>query len=420
MKWLGAATVALFLAAACGPSGSTASTTITFWYLAAGSQPEQAFQQAAKAFEARHPDVAIKGTLVSGQDAYAKLLAATTSGTGPDVIQINASWTGAFAAAGGLHEFTADEMQSLGGSTAFVPAAWASSGAYKAGKTTSIPWFIDTRAVYYRTDVLEHLGINPADAFTNWEALDHTLTSIKTSHSIPALGIAGKNDSNPANSFAPWIWEAGGSFVTDDGKAPTVNTPLSVDGFDEYQRFGGKYVDSHVLQQTSATVESMFAAGQFAVTISGPWLASKLQGSQFGVAPFPTGHRGHVVFAGGSNLSILTKTKHASAALDWVRWLVSVEGQTNYVARIGMYPALAAAADASAFTGNKFFAAFKVQIKDGRAFPTLPAWPRVESAMTPHLGQIWDDVIASGEPVAKDHLKSLLDKAAADMLAALK
>ena len=420
MKWLVAAMVAAFLAAACGPSSSTASTTINFWYLAGGAQPDQAFQQAARAFEAKNPSVAVKGTLVSGPDAYSKVLAAATSGTGPDVMQIDSSWTGALATAGGLHEFTADEVRNLGGSAAFVPAVWASSGAYKSAQTMSIPWFIDTRAVYYRTDVLGHLGINPADAFSNWEALDHTLNSIKTSHSIPALGIAGKNDTSPANSFAPWIWEAGGSFVTDDGKSPTVNSPLSVDGFDQYQRFGGKYVDSHVLQQTSATVDAMFAAGQFAVTLSGPWLASKLQGSQFGVAPFPTGHRGQVVFAGGSNLAILAKSKHASGAMDWVHWLVSADGQANYVMHLGMYPALAAAADASAFTGNKYFAAFKSQISSGRAFPTLPAWPKVESALTPYLGQIWDGVVASGEPVAKDRLKSLLDKAAADMQTALK
>ncbi|HKW71895.1 MAG TPA: extracellular solute-binding protein [Candidatus Dormibacteraeota bacterium] len=419
MKVLAPATVALVLAACSASPGSSASTTISFWYVAGATQSDQAFQQVAHAFQAKNPTVEVKGTALSGADAYSKLLAATTSANGPDVIAINASWAGAFAGAGGLHEFTAAEVQSLGGSAAFVPAAWASSGAYKSGKTTSIPWFIDTRAVYYRADVLQHLGIDPANAFSNWEALDHTLTAIKTSHSIPALGIAGKNDANPAANLAPWIWEAGGSFVSDDGKTPTINSSLSVDGVDEYQRFGGKYVDAHVLQQTTATVEKMFADGQFAVTFSGPWLASKLQGSQFGVAPFPTGHRGQVVFAGASNLAIPARSKHMSAAMDWVHWLVSAEGQTSYVPRVGMYPALVSAADSTAFTSNRYFAAFKSQISAGRAFPALPAWPKVETAMVPHLGMIWDDVIAGGEPVAKDHLKTLLDKAAADMQAAL-
>src|SRR5262249_2475970 len=161
--------------------------------------------------------------------------------SGPDVMQISASWAGSFAAAGGLHEFTADEVQSLGGSAGFVAAAWTSTGAYKSGKTTSIPWFIDTRAAYYRVDVLNHRGINPADLFSKGEALDHTVTAIKTSAPTPALGIAGKNDANPAGNFASWIWEAGGSFVSDDGKTPTINSSLSVDGVDEYQRFGGKY-----------------------------------------------------------------------------------------------------------------------------------------------------------------------------------
>lgn len=419
MRWLASAGVALVLGAACSSSStSTATTAITFWYLPNGAQPEQAFQAAAKAFQAEHPNLEVRGTELTGADAYGKLLSALTSGGGPDVIQLNASWSGAFARAGGLHEFSAGEVQSLGGSTAFVPAAWASAGAFRTGKTTSIPWFVDTRAVYYRSDVLQQLHIDPAAGFSNWEALDHTLNAIKTSGKMPALGIAGKNGSNLANDFAPWIWEAGGAFLSDDGTTPTINSSASVDGVDEYQRFGGDYVGAAVLQQNTAGVEAMFAAGKFAVTFSGPWLASRLQGVQFGVQPFPTGHAGHVVFAGGSNLAILAASKHHDAAFEWVRWLVSSEGQSSYVPRVGMYPALSTAAEASAFTSNKYFAAFKSQIGVARSYPTVPAWPRMQAAMETDLGKIWDDVIAGGQPVAKDHLQTLLDKAAADMQAA--
>src|SRR5690348_10651871 len=99
MRWLALATVALFLAVACGgPNSSSASTTVNFWYLSSGTQPDQAFQQAVKAFEAKHPETTVKGTPITPADAYTRLLAATTSGTGPDAIQINASWTGALTA----------------------------------------------------------------------------------------------------------------------------------------------------------------------------------------------------------------------------------------------------------------------------------------------------------------------------------
>src|SRR5207237_6187044 len=124
---------------------------------------------------------------------------------------------------------------------AFVPLAWPTV------KATSIPWFIDTRVVYYLADILKDLNIDPANAFSNGEAFDHTLDAIKISKKISPLGIAGRNDSNPVASFAPWIWEAGGSLLSDDGSKPTINQSASVDGVDEFQRFGVRYVDADCL-----------------------------------------------------------------------------------------------------------------------------------------------------------------------------
>lgn len=379
MRWLAATTAGLILAAACSSSSSsTPATTITFWYLPTGAQPDQNFKDAAKAFHAEHPDIEVNGIKISNADAYQKMLSAPTGANAPDVIQINADWAAGFAATGALQ--------------------------------TSIPWFIDTRAVYYRSDILQQLNIDPANAFSDWEAFDHTLDAIKGSGKIAPFGIAGKNDSNIVGSFAPWIWEAGGSLMSADGTKATINEPRSVDGVDEFQRFGGKYVDPAVLQQDSAGVDAMFAAGKFAVTISGPGLAAKLQNVKFGTAPFPTGHAGHVVYVGGSNLAIAKASKHESAANEWVKWLVGSEAQTGYVQKLGMYPALPSAAQPGAF---------QKQLSVGRSLPALAAWPRIETALAPDLGKIWDQVIADRQPMAKDHLQALLDSAARDMQMAL-
>src|SRR5437879_12519604 len=113
------------------------------------------------------------------------------------------SWVGAFAATAGMREFTADDVQNLGGSTAFVPAAWSTSAAFNTGKITAIPWFIDTRAIYYRTDILKQVGIDPADGFKDWEALDHTLEAIRAPGKIATVGLPGQNDASVVPSFQP-------------------------------------------------------------------------------------------------------------------------------------------------------------------------------------------------------------------------
>ena len=394
MRWLAPGAVALLLTVACGgqPNAPSAATTIKFWYLSSGAQ------DAAKAFHTAHPDIDVKATKISS------LPSSLTGANAPDVVELNRDSVAAVANTGALHEFSTDEVQSIGGKSAFVPQAWPT------GKTTSIPWFIDTRVVYYRADILKELNIDPANAFSNWEAFDHTLDAIKISKKISPFVIAGRNDSNPVASFAPWIWEAGGSLLSDDGTKPTINQSASVDGVDEYQRFGGRYVDADVLKQDTAGVESMFANGKFAVTIAGPSQATKLKGSQFGVQQFPPGHTGHAVWIGGSNLAIAKNSNQESAAFGFVKWLTGSEGQGAVATNIGMYPALQTAGPAGPI---------KSQLAAGRSLPTLVAWPALEKSMRTDLGKIWDEVIADGQPMAKDLLQTLLDKTAADMQTAL-
>src|SRR5438445_3171263 len=394
MRWLAPGAVALLLTVACGgqPNAPSAATTIKFWYLSSGAQ------DAAKAFHTAHPDIDVKAEKISS------LPSSLTGADAPDVVELNRDWVAAVANTGALHEFSSDEVQSIGGKSAFVPQAWPT------GKTTSIPWFIDTRIVYYRADIFKELNIDPANAFSNWEAFDHTLDAIKTSKKISPLGIAGKNDSNPVASFAPWIWEAGGSLLNDDGTKPTINQSASVDGVDEYQRFGGRYADANVLQQDTAGVESMFANGKFAVTIAGPSLATKLKGSQFGVQQFPPGHTGHAVWIGGSNLAIVKNSNQARAAFELVKWLTGSEGQDAVATKVGMYPALLAAGPAGPI---------KSQLAAGRSFPPMAAWPTLEKSMRTYLGKIWHEDIAEGQPMAKDLLQRPLDKPGTDMQTAL-
>ena len=84
-----------------------------------------------------------------------------------------------------------------------------------------------------------------------------------------------------------------------------------------------------------------------------------------------------------------------------------------------MYPALLSAAGASVFAGNKYLAAFKVQVNTGRPFPTVAAWPSIEKILAADLGTVWDTVIADHQPMAKDALQTVLEKAATDMQAAI-
>ena len=442
-------TTALFalsslLVMACGNTGgSTTSTTvgydksqpkvtINFWYMPNGADPNGYFKAEADAFMAEHPNITVNGTLVDWGDAFNKITTALTSGVGPDVTQLGTTWVGAFSKTGGLHTFSQAEVDGMGGTSAFVPAAWASSSLVGSGKVTAIPWFIDTRAIYYRTDVLQSLNIDPATAFADWNSFDQTLGKIQQSGKIQAFGVPGKNAYDVVHNIAPWVWGAGGDYVNQDGSKATINSDASVDGVYQYAQLVSKYEDKAVLQKNNNDVEALFAQGKFAVTTDGPWLAQQMQQPKasggfaddvaakagFATAPYPAGPKDHKVFFGGSNLAIMKSSKQEAAAYEWVRWLTD-KGQPTYVSKVGMWPSRGLSANASIFANNKYDTAFKNQLQFGKSYPMVASWGAIEGALVKDFGVMWDKVSASNGPVSRATIKDLMTTANQDVEAAI-
>jgi len=428
------------LATACSSTGTGTSSAsvgygkdqpkvkVAFWYMPNGSAPNDYFKAEAAAFNAAHPNIEVDGTLVDWGDAFTKITAALTSGVGPDVTQLGTTWVGAFSRSGGLHQFSQGEVDGLGGSSAFVPASWKTSGLVGTNQTTAIPWFIDTRAVYYRADVLRELNIDPASAFTDWTAMNQTLARIKASGKITALGVPGKNDYNVIHNFAPWVWGAGGDFISTDGTRPMIAEPASVDGVYEYQQLAATYADPAVMQKNTNDVEALFAAGRFA-SLAQALQAPKSQGGYaddvtaragFGTQPFPAGPKAHAVFFGGSSLAVPKSSRQQAAAYEWVRWLTSDQGQASYVAKVGAYPARVSAGSAGVFASSPYLPAFKSQLQYGRAYPITPAWGTIETSMVADLGKVWDVVAQTNAPAPKATVQDLMQKASQNMQAAIK
>jgi multiple sugar transport system substrate-binding protein len=415
-----------------GYAASQPKVKISFWYMPNGAAPNDYFKAEAAAFNATHPNIEVDGTLVDWGDAFNKITTALTSGVGPDVTQLGTTWVGAFSKTGGLHSFSQPEVDGMGGKSAFVPAAWASSSLVGSGQTTAIPWFIDTRAIYYRTDVLQSVGVDPATGFATWDAMDQTLAKIKAAGRMQAFGIPGKQAYDVVHNFAPWVWDAGGDYVNANGTKQTISSDSSVDGVFQYASLASKYVDKATLQKNNNDVEALFAQGQFAVTTDGPWLAQQLQAPSssggfadsptakagFGTVPYPAGPKDHKVFFGGSNLAVTKASKNEAAAYEWVRWLTN-QGQPTYVSKVGMWPARGLSANATVFASDKYDQAFKNQLQFGKSYPMVAAWGPIETALVKDFGTLWDQVSQSDGPVSRSVVKDDMTKAGQDIDAAI-
>lgn len=430
--------VALFLALAMvlsftGVSLAAEKVELNIWFMPNGPKPMDALKVELDAFQKLHPNVTVKATQLDWGSAWTKITTAATSGVGPDVLQLGTTWVGAISAMGALLPLNSYMKESE--SKNFLPAAWETSHLKGSKEITAVPWFVDTRAAFYRTDVFKQLGIDPKEAFKSWDTLTAALQKIKDANltiektKIEPLGVPGKNDWNVIHNFAPWIWGAGGDYLTADANKSAIDSEASMAGVLAYIELANKgLIPRSALELNTAQTEANFTNGMYAVTFSGPWLVKKLTtpvklggndntitAKNFAVIEFPAGPKGRYVFFGGSNLSVMKSSKHKAEAVALVKFLASNESQVRYTNGIGMLPARVSALNADWITSNPNMMAFKRQSSSGRSYPAIAGWGPIESVLMKRLGIVWDRVAGVNGAYSVDAVKQELKDTAQEM-----
>jgi multiple sugar transport system substrate-binding protein len=403
--------------------------TIEFWYMPNGPAPDRDMSREVERFHAQHPNITVRATKLDWAEALTRLNTAAASGAGPDVAQLGTTWVGGITALGALQPFTAQQLDGLGGRGAFLQASWTSTHLAGHPEVTAVPWFVDVRAIFYRSDILARLHLDPRAAFANWSSFEATLARIKARGGIAALGQPGKNDWNVVHNIAPFIWDAGGDLLSPDGAEPAVDTAAAVTGVDYYQRLVGRFNSRTTLQKNSTDAQNAFADGQTAVFISNPEAVAVYEAggkrraglrAGWATAPLPAGPKGRYTFFGGSDLSIWKRSRHPAAAYEWVRFLTGDESQQRFVSAIGLWPARTAVAARAPFATEPAYKAFAEQLADGRQYPAVAAWTDLEAALQKSFSVLWDRVAASDAPLPRDQVDALLARTNADMKLVIK
>lgn len=212
------------LGAGCATSGTSeteqadANTPAAItWWSTGGDDESAAFQKAADLYTKSHPDVTIKVQTLAWDDAYAKLLAASTSRSGPDIISGGMTWTIQFGLRGGmvdLRKYGIEQLQAQA-----QPAQW-KSAVSPDGTIYGIPLDMSTVALYYRTDLFEKAGIKEPPK--TWEELTADIEKLKKSGVKTPFSIDWGN--LDWIGYFNFLYQAGGAFYTPDCK-PSLDTP---------------------------------------------------------------------------------------------------------------------------------------------------------------------------------------------------
>jgi multiple sugar transport system substrate-binding protein len=390
--------------------------TITFWVMNNGPQPVQDTERIVAPFE-RQTGVHVNVKLVGWDIQLDRIKNAAVSGTGPDVTQAGTTQVPFFAALNGFSDLSGDTSQ-IGGSGGYAPAVWSTTQVAGENGTWAVPWFTETRSIYYRKDVLKKAGIDPKTAFTTWDAYLNTLKTIKAKvpqidgKPIAPFGYPGKKAFDLVHDLMPFVWGAGGSELSADHKTSTIASPQAQQGIDFLASLIPQGLfDKSMLEKDGQGVEDAFKGGRLATYIGGVWILSTIKRADdktwspaaranVGVAPMPAGPSGKApAFIGGSDLMVFKSSKHQAAAWALVKYLSGDAVQKQYAGLMGMFPAKLTAQQQEG-TSDPAHQAFYQAIQNGRSYAPIPQWAQVETTYQSHFGNILDQA-ASGSTLNK-------------------
>jgi multiple sugar transport system substrate-binding protein len=398
-------------------------TTLTLWTMPNSPKPKEDLDKMIAPFTAK-TGVNVDVQEVGWDVQFDRIRNAAVSGEGPDITQAGTTQVPFFAALGGFNDLSSN-VEDIGGEKAYAPGIWSTTKVEGQDGVWAIPWFTEARSIYYRKDVLEKAGVDPATAFKDLDSFKATLQAIKDKvPGIQPFGAPGKKAFDLVHNVMPFVWDSGGAELSDDAKKSTINTPEAQTGVE----FMGGLIqdglfDKSQLERDGTQVENQFKGGKLAVWIGGPWVLGSITRTDdenwdatarenVGVAPMPTGPGGKAyTFVGGSDLMMLKSSKHPNEAWALMKFLSEDQTQKDYANLLGMFPARL---DPQQQVGDsdENHKAFFEAIQSGRTYAPIPQWGQIENAYKTRFGNILDSAAGVGKSYNAESVKSQLDAAA--------
>jgi multiple sugar transport system substrate-binding protein len=381
-------------AAAKTVAAGPAKGTITIW---AQAEEAAALPEFAQEFEKLNPDVHIKVTAIPWDAAYQKYQTAIAGGSTPDIAHMGTTWMSDFADA------FAPTPTSIDTSDDFSSAL---KSTQVNGGTYGVPWYVDTRVVYYRKDLAAKAGYTSFP--TNWADFKAMAKAMQTKAGATwGINLPAGSPSS-FGSILPFMWSGGADLMNADQTKWTLDTPEWVSAMKYYQSFFTDKIASKAPDTGAGAPDAAFVNGSIPMILGGPSYLGTLVTAggpsikdKVGVGRIPA-DKSSTSFVGGGDLVVFKKSKNQDAAWKFIEWLTKPEIQVKWQQKLGDLPASQTAWKDPALANDPVLSVFGQQLTDTKAPPSIPAWSQVSGAGDTALEQI----VKSGADPAET-LKSL-------------
>lgn len=371
--------LATVLLAGCTKPGADP-ITVEFWTI---GREGEAVAHLLPTFEKAHPYIHVRIQQIPLTAAHEKLLTAYAGGSLPDLAQIGNTWIAEFAALHALEPLQARvERSRVVRKADYFASAWATNEVD--GVSYGIPWYVDTRLLFYRADLLRQAGFDaPPRTWAEWQAQMDAIRAESRGRRWGALLPTNEYDQLLALALQQHV-----PLLRDGGRYGNFESA----GFKRALAFyTGLFKRGDMPPYTNVQITNpwqAFARGDFVFYLSGPWNigefrkrlpASRQSEWSTSQLPGPNGPGDSVTY--GSSLVVPRASRHKQAAWALVEYLSRPEVQVKFYELLGDLPARRSAWEDPVLKNDPKLRAFRAQLDHMRPAPQVPEWEQIVNMM---------------------------------------
>ncbi|MGD9009335.1 MAG: ABC transporter substrate-binding protein [Desulfobacteraceae bacterium] len=366
---------------------AVAGTSLTFWHGIESPESIRILNEKMSLFK-KKTGIEVKSVHYGAADQVnGKIMTAVAGNKAPDIMWWGPMNTGQMAKTGKLVKI--DDF--LKNDTAFdksdiYPGLW-EGGSYQ-GAVWTFPFAANNVALYYNIDHFKAAGLDPKGLNT-WQDLKAYAKKLTTKNRYGLELSIGTGEWLTFSTLLPFLWQAGGDFITSDGNKAVFNSQAGVEALEYLSGLVNKEKCAKWSEVGAGYKIDNFVAGRVSMIICGPWNLNALQSQdrvKYGAVFLPKG-KVRATDLGGENLYLFkSNASREKAAWELCKFIASADFQVDWAMQTGYLPISKSAAGDLKYKiflkENPFVKTFSDQMQYAKARPGIPAYQKVSDTFS--------------------------------------
>ncbi len=357
---------------------------------AIGSEAD-ALQRMVPSFERLHPGTHVCVEDLAWSSSQVRLLSAVAAGDPPDVAQVGDTDLATLVT---LHALARQRPVA----DDFFPGALRLTRFH--GHDYGTPWYVDTRLLFYRPDILRRAGFQrPARTWAGWlKQMRAVRRILKPGHYALLAPI------NEYEFLEVLALQQPVGVLRDGDRYGNFSNPSFRAALSFYRSLYVDRLAPPIGDRQLINLWWQMARGDFVFYVSGPWNIGEFRRflppkdeSLWMTAPMPGPHGPGASLIGGSAFVVFRRSRHQKLARVFVRYMLANRQQVRLYELTGDLPARRGPWALPPLANDVKLRAFREQLEHVRQPATIPEWNEIMDGMR----RMAEQVIIGGESVPR-------------------